>query len=143
MFRPCPIHLYALMLATSLAACSSPPKPPVAEGQVTPANDAAALNELVRTAVAAQSSRSLALRYRAERGERLKTVLIRWTQMDRTQLAYRSEFDPVLIGAVDESDLKAAAVALSVLLQHEQSGAVLDFTKPGVLVVKNFLEERR
>lgn len=133
--------LFALFVVLALAACSSPPPtPPQAQGALTPANaDAGALNELVRAAVAATNAK--APRFVATRDERLKEVLTRWSRQENVRLVYQTEFNPKLIGAVSEPDLRAAGVALSVLLQNEKEGAVLDFSNPKVIVVRNYEKE--
>jgi hypothetical protein len=118
-----------------LQACSSPPpKPPVADGEIVAANDQKSLEELVRAAVAASNPK--AQRYSAVRGENLKDVLIRWTQQEHLRLFYQTTFNPVLTGAISEPDIRAAGVSLSILLQHEDRGALLDFTRPGSLIVR-------
>lgn len=122
----------ALALCT---ACSSPPRPPSAQGDAVPANDHRALEELVRAAVAAANPRQY--RFAAVRGERLRDVLVRWSLQERIRLTYQSDFNPVLHGAVNEPDLAAAGIALSVLLQNEGQGAWLDFNTPGELVLKD------
>ncbi len=124
-----------LLLACLLQGCSSPPpKPPAADGEIVAANDQKSLEELVRAAVAAANPK--AQRYSAVRGEYLKEVLIRWTQQEHLRLFYQTTFNPVLTGAISEPDIRAAGVSLSILLQHEDRGALLDFTKPGSLVVR-------
>ena len=104
-----------------------------------PANDAKSLEELVRAAVA--SANPKAQRFAAVRGESLKEVLIRWTQQERIRLFYQTTFNPVLTGAISEPDLRAAGVSLSILLQHEEVGAVLDFNQPGVLILREITKE--
>ena len=124
----------------ALAACSSPPpKPPLADGEIVPANDARSLDELVRAAVAAANPK--AQKFTAVRGETLKEVLIRWTGQERMRLFYQTTFNPVLIGGISEPDIRAAAVSLSILLQHEDTGALLDFNRPGALTVKEIKKE--
>jgi hypothetical protein len=118
-----------------LGACSfTPPKPPVADGEVFPANDNKSLDELVRVAVAAANPK--ANKFTAVRGEALRDVLIRWSQQERMRLFYQTTFNPTLTGAINEPDIRAAGIALSVLLQHELDGAVLDFSNPNTLVIK-------
>ena len=125
----------------ALSACSSPPpKPPIADGEIVAANDSKSLDELVRAAVAAANPKTQ--KFSAMRGETLKDVLIRWTQQERIRLFYQTTFNPVLTGAINESDIKAAAVSLSILLQHEDKGAVLDFNKPNALTVKDIKNEK-
>lgn len=124
-----------LLTVLLLQACSSPPpKPPAADGEIVAANDQKSLEELVRAAVAAANPK--ALRYSAVRGENLKEVLIRWTQQEHIRLFYQTTFNPVLTGAISEPDIRAAGVSLSILLQHEDRGALLDFNKPGSLIVR-------
>ena len=126
------VSLFAVLL---LQACSSPPpKPPAADGEIVAANDQKSLEELVRAAVAAANPKSQ--RYSAVRGENLKDVLIRWTQQEHIRLFYQTTFNPVLTGAISEPDIRAAGVSLSILLQHEDKGALLDFNKPGSLIVR-------
>lgn len=126
------VSLFAVLL---LQACSSPPpKPPAADGEIVAANDQKSLEELVRAAVAAANPK--AQRYSAVRGENLKDVLIRWTQQEHIRLFYQTTFNPVLTGAISEPDIRAAGVSLSILLQHEDKGALLDFNKPGSLIVR-------
>ena len=126
------VSLFAVLL---LQACSSPPpKPPAADGEIVAANDQKSLEELVRAAVAAANPK--AQRYSAVRGENLKDVLIRWTQQEHIRLFYQTTFNPVLTGAISEPDIRAAGVSLSILLQHEDKGALLDFNKPGALIVR-------
>ena len=87
--------LLTLACAVLLSACSSPPpKPPVAEGEIVPANDNKSLDELVRAAVAAANPK--ANRFAAVRGETLKDVLIRWSQQERMRLFYQTTFNPIL-----------------------------------------------
>ena len=132
--------LAALVAITLLSACSTPPpKAPVADGEIVPANDQKSLEELVRAAVAAANPK--ANRFTATRGESLRDVLIRWTQQDKTRLFYQTTFNPVLTGAINEPDVRAAAVSLSILLQHEPRGAMLDFNRPGALIVKEFSKD--
>lgn len=129
-------HLPLLSALVLCAACSSPPRPPKADGDPVPANDNRALEEIVRAAVAAANPQQV--RLCATRGEHLKDVLLRWSRQERVRLVYQTDFDPVLLGAVNEPDLRAAGIALSVLLQHEAQGALMDFNTPGVLVVKDY-----
>jgi hypothetical protein len=75
-------------------------------------------------------------KFTAVRGEKLRDVLIRWSQQERMRLLYQTTFNPVLTGAVNEPDIRAAGIALSVLLQHEPEGAVLDFSNPNILIIK-------
>ena len=128
--------------AAALVACSStPPKPPVAEGEIVPANDNKSLDELVRAAVAAANPK--ANKFAAVRGEKLRDVLIRWSQQENMRLFYQTTFNPALTGAINEPDIRAAGIALSVLLQHESEGAVLDFSSPSILVIKNFKKDSK
>lgn len=130
----------ATVALIALSACSSPPpKPPAADGEIVAANDTKSLEELVRAAVAAANPK--AQKFAAVRGETLKEVLIRWTQQDHMRLFYQTTFNPVLTGGINESDIRAAAVSLSILLQHEEKGALLDFNKPGSLTVKEIKKE--
>ena len=130
----------ALLASALISACSTaPPKPPAAEGEIVPANDQKSLEELVRAAVAAANPKPN--RFTATRGETLRDVLIRWTQQDKTRLFYQTTFNPTLTGAINEPDLRAAAVSLSILLQYESTGALLDFNRPGSLIVKEFSKE--
>jgi hypothetical protein len=134
--------LLALACAVLLGACSSPPpKPPSAEGEIVPANDNKSLDELVRAAVAASNPK--ANKFSAVRGETLRDVLIRWSQQERIRLFYQTTFNPVLTGAVNEPDIRAAGIAMSVLLQHESDGAVMDFSNPNILVIKNFKRDSK
>lgn len=136
------IKLILLAVAVTLAGCSTPPpKPPLAEGEIVPANDNKSLDELVRAAVAAANPK--ANKFAAVRGESLKDVLIRWSQQERVRLLYQTTFNPVLTGAVNEPDIRAAGIALSVLLQHETDGAVLDFSNPNTLTIKNFKRDSK
>ena len=130
-------HIFATVLtATLLAGCSTPPpKPPIADGEITPANDNRSLNELVRAAVAASNPKQA--KFSALRGEKLRDVMIRWSQQEGVRLFYQTTFNPTLTGAINEPDLRAAGVALSVLLQHETQGAVLDFSDTKKITVKN------
>jgi hypothetical protein len=131
-------HSVLVCVATlMLLACASsdPPKPPVADGEIVAANDQKSLEELVRAAVAAANPK--AQRFNAARGESLKDVLIRWTQQERIRLFYQTTFNPVLTGGISEPDIRAAGVSLSILLQYEDKGALLDFTKPGSLIVRD------
>jgi hypothetical protein len=133
---------FAFALAALLGACSSaPPKPPVAEGEIVPANTEKSLDELVRAAVAAANPK--ANKFSAVRGETLRDVLIRWSQQERIRLLYQTTFNPVLTGAVNEPDIRAAGIAMSVLLQHESEGAVMDFSNPNILVIKNFKRDSK
>jgi hypothetical protein len=129
------LALIAAMGALCVACSSAPPKPPAPEGDLVPANDQRALEEIVRAAVAATNPQQQ--RFAATRGETLKDVLIRWARQERIQLAYLTDFNPTLHGAINEPDLRAAGIALSVLLQHEGTGALLDFNVPGALTVKD------
>ena len=124
-----------------LCACASaPPKPPAPDGEIVAVNDAKSMQELVRAAVAAANPK--AQKFAAVRGETLRDVLIRWTQQERMRLFYQTTFNPVLTGGINESDIRAAALSLSILLQHENKGAVLDFNKPGVLTVKEITKDQ-
>jgi len=136
-----PYKTLALTLACTalLAACSTPPpKAPTADGEILPANTDKSLDELVRAAVAAANPK--VTKFTAIRGETLRDVLIRWSQQERMRLFYRTTFNPVLTGAVNEPDIRAAAFATSVLLQFEKTGAVLDLTSPTALLVKNHFD---
>lgn len=134
------MQVWACIFTVVCAGCSTPPpKPPAANGEIVPANDAKSLEELVRAAVAAANPK--AQRFAAVRGESLKEVLIRWTQQERIRLFYQTTFNPVLTGAISEPDLRAAGVSLSILLQHEEVGAVLDFNQPGVLILREITKE--
>lgn len=82
-------------------------------------------------------------KFTAQRGEALSTVLVRWAQQERIRLLYQTSFDPVLKGAINEPDIRAAGVALSLLLEHEPEGAVLDFRNPNILVIKNFTKDTK
>jgi hypothetical protein len=129
-----------MLVFFGLSACSTPPpKPPAADGEIVAANDSKSLEELVRAAVAAANPK--AQKFASVRGETLKDVLIRWTQQERMKLFYQTTFNPVLTGAINEPDIRAAAVSLSILLQYEEKGAVLDFNKPGTLTVKEIKRE--
>ncbi len=132
--------LTAMLAAALCVACSSPPpKPPAADGEIVPANDAKSLEELVRAAVAAANPKTQ--RFAAVRGESLKDVLIRWAQQEHIRLFYQTTWNPILTGAISEPDLRAAGVSLSILLQHEDTGAVLDFNRPGALIVREINKE--
>lgn len=130
------------LVALLLAACSSPPTPPPEpDGAVTPANSTPdSLQELVRAAVAASNVK--AQKFTAIRGELLRDVLIRWAKADNARLIYQTEFNPALIGAINEPDIRAAGVALSVLLQNERDGAVIDFSQPNMVVVKDHIKPK-
>ena len=92
---------------------------------------------------AEQSSSAMSDKFTAQRGEALSAVLSRWTHQERIRLLYQTSFDPVLKGAISEPDLRAAGVALSLLLEHEPVGAVLDFRNPNILVIKNFTKDSK
>lgn len=132
----------AACMSLGLVACSSGiPKAPEAEGELVPVNTGQSLQELVRAAVAA--ARPGVQRFSATRGERLKDVLIRWARQDNARLLYQTTFNPKLIGAVDEPDVRAGGFALALLLQHESQGAVIDFSQPGLMVIKDFHTEEK
>jgi hypothetical protein len=93
--------------------------------------------------LAGQSSLSMGGKFIALRGEALSAVLGRWAQQERIRLLYQTSFDPVLKGAISEPDLPTAGNALNFLLQHETDGAVLDFSNPNTLSIKNFKRESK
>ena len=126
----------------ALAGCSAtPPSAPRATGGSIPANATDdSIQELVRVAVAAANPK--AHRFTAQRGETLRQVMTRWTQSTQAKLVIQTDFNPTLVGAVNEADLHAGVVALSVLLQHSPNGAVVDLSTPGLVVVKNISPEK-
>lgn len=129
-------------LALILTGCSTPPpQPPRATGGLVPANQGEeTIQELVRVAVASANPKEH--RFTAQRGEKLRPVLARWAHANRVKLVVQTDFNPTLVGAINEPDLHAAVVALSVLLQHASDGAVVDLSNPGVLVIKNLPLEK-
>jgi hypothetical protein len=134
-----PRLLTACLLLTLAGCTSTPPKPPVADGEIVPANGPQALEELVRAAVAAANPQ--AQRFAATRGESLRDVLIRWSQQDKSRLFYRTTHNPILTGAINEPDLRAAAVSLSILMQHESKGLLMDFSQAGSLIVREHKQD--
>jgi hypothetical protein len=131
----------AAAVILSLCACSSPPpKPAAPEGTLVPANGANGLEELVRAAVAAANPR--AQKFSAARGETLKDALIRWAGQAQMQLHYQTTFNPVLTGAIHEPDIRAAALSLSILLQHEERGALIDFNSPTAITVTDIKKDQ-
>ncbi|MFY7807712.1 MAG: hypothetical protein ACOVSV_01865 [Fimbriimonadaceae bacterium] len=125
-----------------LAGCTTtPPSAPRATGGPIPANATDdSIQELVRVAVAAANPK--AHRFTAQRGETLRQVMVRWTQSTQSKLVFQTDFNPTLVGAVNEADLHAGVVALSVLLQHTSNGAVVDLSTPGLVIVKNISSEK-
>lgn len=128
--------------AMLIAGCSTPPpQPPRATGALIPANAGdESIQELVRVAVAAANPKEH--RFTAQRGEKLKQVLGRWAHASRSKLVIQTEFNPTLIGGINEADLHGAVVALSVLLQQAPDGAVVDLSTPGVVLIKNLSTEK-
>jgi hypothetical protein len=58
------------------------------------------------------------------------------------QLRYQTKFNPVLTGAINEPDIRAAAVSLSILLQHEDRGALIDFNNPSAITVTDIKKDQ-
>ena len=122
----------------TLTACSStpPPPPPQALGPVVKVNtDEEALAELIRAARAGLPKQT---RYVAERGDDVKTVLTRWAKTAHLKLVWKASTTPTVIGAIDEPDIRAATLALAILLSEHTQPLLVEYPDKNTVVVSDF-----
>lgn len=117
---------------TLLGCASEPPKAIAVKGQVHPANASeeavADLLELVRD--------TKPQRFKAERGAGVEQVLARWAQSARRQLVWGAGESQTTTGEIDESDLRAALLALSQQYRFERARVVVELPNRRELVAK-------
>ncbi len=126
-----------LLIAMVLSACaSSPPSPPPqAFGPIVKVNtDEEALSELIRAARAGLPRQT---RYTAERGDDVHYVLTTWARQARMRLIWKTTAKVTTTGGVNEPDIRAAVLALAVLLKDE-SPLILEFPDKSTIVVSDF-----
>ncbi len=126
-----------LLIAMVLSACaSSPPSPPPqAFGPIVKVNtDEEALSELIRAARAGLPRQT---RYTAERGDDVHYVLTTWARQARMRLIWKTTSKVTTTGGVNEPDIRAAVLALAVLLKDE-SPLILEFPDKSTIVVSDF-----
>lgn len=122
----------------ALAACanSPPPPPPQAFGPIAKINtDEEALTELIR---AARVGLPRQTRYTAERGDDVRSVLASWTRQARMRLVWNTTTQITTIGGIDEPDVRAAVLALAVLLKDESNPLMVEFPDKTTVVVSDF-----
>jgi hypothetical protein len=121
-----------------LAACASspPPPPPQAFGPIVKVNtDEEALSELIRAARAGLPRQT---RYTAERGDDVRRILTTWARQARMRLVWKTTTQVSTTGGVDEPDIRAAVLALAVLLKDENNPLVVEFPDKTTIVVSDF-----
>jgi hypothetical protein len=127
-----------VVFTLTLAACSStpPPPPPQALGPIVKVNtDEEALAELIRAARAGLPKQT---RYSAERGDDVKSVLAAWTKTARLKLVWSASTSHTTPGAIDEPDIRAATLALAVLLGDQSNPLLVEYPDKNTVVVSDF-----
>jgi hypothetical protein len=128
-----PLLMIAAAVTALMVGCSSPPpKAPPVKGEVHPANASeeavADLLELVKDAKPR--------RFRAERGASLEQVLSGWAKTDSRKWMWMAGESPTTTGEIDESDLRAALLALSQQFRSDRARVVVDLPNRRELVAK-------
>jgi hypothetical protein len=127
-----------LLIAMVLSACASspPPSPPQALGPIVKVNtDEEALSELIRAARAGLPRQT---RYTAERGDDVRYVLTTWARQARMRLIWKTSSKVSTLGGVNEPDIRAAVLALAVLLKDESNPLMVEFPDKSTIVVSDF-----
>lgn len=127
-----------LCILFALAACASapPPAPPQAFGPIVRANtDEEALAELIRAAKAGLPKQR---RFVAERGEDVREILSKWAKSADMKLMWKATSTQTTPGAIDEADIRAATMALAVLLRDQPNPLRVDFPDKKTVAVTDF-----
>lgn len=125
-----------ILLVLTACASSPPPPPPQAFGPVAKIyTDEEALAELIRAARAGLPHQT---RYTAERGDDVRRVLATWTRQAQMRLVWNTKTQVTTIGGIDEPDIRAAVLALAVLLKDENSPLMVEFPDKKTVVVSDF-----
>lgn len=122
----------------ALAACTSapPPAPPQAFGPILRANtDEEALAELIR---AAKTGLPKQRRFVAQRGEDVREILIKWAKTADMKLIWKATSTQTTPGAIDEADIRAATMALAVLLRDQTKPLIVEFPDKKTVAVSDF-----